>query len=54
MSDLELQADINMEHDIKLTADELRAILFVLKSTPIDMGLYGLFIKLQVQLKEIA
>lgn len=53
MSDLELQADISMEHDIKLTADELRAILFVLKSTPIDMGLYGLFIKLQAQLKEI-
>jgi len=41
------------QHDIKLTADELRAILFVLKSTPIDMGLYPLFINLQSQLKSI-
>lgn len=41
------------QFNIKMTADELRAVLYVLKSTPIDMGLYPLFINLQAQLKDI-
>jgi phenolic acid decarboxylase len=42
-----------MKHDVQLTANELRTILYLLKQTRIDEGYYPLFVNLQEQFRLI-
>jgi hypothetical protein len=43
----------SIKHDVQMTANDLRIILVLIKKTPIEDGLFPLFVNLQEQFKEI-
>jgi hypothetical protein len=43
----------SIKHDVQMTANDLRVILALIKKTPIEDGLFPLFVNLQEQFKEI-
>ena len=43
----------SIKHDVQMTANDLRIILALIKKTPIEEGLFPLFVNLQEQFKEI-
>ena len=43
----------SIKHDVQMTANDLRIILALIKKTPIEDGLFPLFVNLQEQFKEI-
>jgi hypothetical protein len=43
----------SIKHDVQMTANDLRVILALIKKTPIEDGLFPLFVDLQEQFKEI-
>lgn len=43
----------SIKHDVQMTANDLRIILSLIKKTPIEDGLFPLFVDLQNQFKEV-
>lgn len=43
----------SIKHDVQMTANDLRIILALIKKTPIEDGLFPLFVNLQEQFKDI-
>lgn len=43
----------SIKHDVQMTANDLRVILALIKKTPIEDGLFPLFVDLQNQFKEV-
>lgn len=43
----------SIKHDVQMTANDLRIILALIKKTPIEDGLFPLFVDLQNQFKEV-
>jgi hypothetical protein len=43
----------SIKHDVQMTANDLRIILALIKKTPIEDGLFPLFVDLQGQFREI-
>ena len=43
----------SIKHDVQMTANDLRVILALIKKTPIEDGLFPLFLNLQEQFKDI-